>query len=67
MTNQQMIQDFKGYIIDSVDVYDIVKSYLNTMDIDDNWQYREALDYMMENLSGGLQWVDEDSSQESAS
>ena len=61
MTNEQMIQDFKGYIIDAVDVYDILKSYLNTMDIDEDWQYREALDYMMENLTGGVQWVDEDS------
>ena len=61
MTNEQMIHDFKGYIIDAVDVYDILKSYLNTMDIDEDWQYREALDYMMENLTGGVQWVDEDS------
>ena len=57
--NQQMIEEFKSYLVETLneDVYYQLKSWLESADIDDE-SYSDALDYMIENLHGSLQWVD---------
>ena len=60
MTNNQMMEEFKNYLVTSMneDVYYQLKSWLNQFDFDEDFEYREALDYISQNLNGSLQWVD---------
>lgn len=59
MNNPQLIQDFKDYLIETLneDVYYQLKEYLNQV-VEDDDVYSDTLDYIIDNLHGSLQWVD---------
>ena len=60
MTNTQLIEDFKTYLVASMneDVYYQLKSYLEQAGIEDE-DYSETLDFMVANIHGSLQWVED--------
>ena len=57
--NSEAIDDFKNYIIQSMndDVYYQLKDWLNTR-IDEDQDFSEVMDFFVDNLHGSLQWID---------
>ena len=57
--NSEAIEDFKDYIIQSMndDVYYQLKDWVSTQ-IDDDQNFNEAMDFFVDNLHGSLQWID---------
>ena len=55
----QIITQFKNHLVEVVnqDVYYQLKSWLEQCDIEDE-DYSEVLDYVCDNLTGSLDWVD---------
>ena len=55
----QITSQFKDYLVEVVnqDVYYQLKSWLEQCDIDDE-DYSEVLNYVCDNLTGSLDWVD---------
>jgi hypothetical protein len=55
----KMMENFKSHVVASMngDVYYQLKSYLCECDLDDD-EYREALDYIANNITGELKWVE---------
>ena len=58
--NAQLIEEFKAYLVESMndDVYYQLKDWLAQNSEVDEDEYRETLDYIVDNINGGLQWVD---------
>ena len=56
--NSEAIEDFKDYIIESMnnDVYYQLKDWLN-QELEEDQDFKEAMDYFINNLHGSLQWV----------
>ena len=56
---EEMMTNFKSQLVAAMneDVYYQLKSYLCECDLDDE-EYREALDYIANNITGELKWVD---------
>ena len=57
--NKLALEEFKDYLVQSMneDVYYQLKHWVSTQ-IDDDQDYREALDFFVDNLDGSLQWSD---------
>ena len=57
--NSEAIDDFKDYIIESMnkDVYYQLKHWVGTQ-IDDDQDFSEVMDFFVDNLHGSLQWID---------
>ena len=55
----KMMEHFKSHVVASMnqDEYYQLKSYLCECDLDDD-EYREALDYIANNITGELKWVE---------
>jgi len=56
---ESIMENFKKHLVVSMndDVYSQLKDYLNQCDIEDE-DYRDTLDFIANNLTGQLQWVD---------
>jgi hypothetical protein len=57
--NSESIEDFKSYLIQSMneDVYYQLKHWVDTQ-IDDDQNFNEVIDFFVDNLHGSLQWID---------
>ena len=60
MNKQQLMEDFKTYLIESYndDVYYQLKSFLQQCEDLSDDDYSETLDYIVNNLHGNIAWVD---------
>ena len=53
------IQQFKDYLVKSMndDVYYQLKDWVG-MQIDEDQDYEQVIDFFLDNLHGSLQWID---------
>jgi len=59
MNNQQLIEDFKSYLIETYndDVYYQLKNFLDGCEELSDDDYSETLNYIVDNLHGNIAWV----------